>query len=329
MVVKYYNINICIFKQLKKYIMTILTIVGFMLAGYAVIANDSLQTLGTWLNSNKDVKWYWLWAFASAILMGVILYGQYLGDVSYGRLDKIPYIEPSIWHVLAPLALLILTRKGIPVSTSFLVLSAFASSFIMEKMLMKSIVGYGVAALVAYAVWFLVSKFIDEKTKPNAKYDNWWRVAQWFSTGFLWIQWLQHDHANIAVFLPRDHSWLEASLIVVFYLGVLAYVFKTGGGKIQKLLISKTSTKFIRSATIIDLVYAFLLLYFKQYNNIPMSTTFVFVGMLAGRELALNTYLLKKGGLKKVFPLIGKDFLKLMLGISISVAIVIAIQYFS
>ena len=60
-----------------------------------------------------------------------------------------------------------------------------------------------------------------------------------------------------------------------------------------------------------------------------MSTTFVFVGMLAGRELALNTYLLKKGGLKKVFPLIGKDFLKLMLGISISVAIVIAIQYFS
>tara|TARA_B110000503_G_scaffold142695_1_gene240397 strand:+ start:3909 stop:4838 length:930 start_codon:yes stop_codon:yes gene_type:complete len=309
--------------------MTILTIVGFMLAGYAVIANDSLQTLGTWLNSNKDVKWYWLWAFASAILMGVILYGQYLGDVSYGRLDKIPYIEPSIWHVLAPLALLILTRKGIPVSTSFLVLSAFASSFIMEKMLMKSIVGYGVAALVAYAVWFLVSKFIDEKTKPNAKYDNWWRVAQWFSTGFLWIQWLQHDHANIAVFLPRDHSWLEASLIVVFYLGVLAYVFKTGGGKIQKLLISKTSTKFIRSATIIDLVYAFLLLYFKQYNNIPMSTTFVFVGMLAGRELALNTYLLKKGGLKKVFPLIGKDFLKLMLGISISVAIVIAIQYFS
>ena len=51
--------------------------------------------------------------------------------------------------------------------------------------------------------------------------------------------------------------------------------------------------------------------------------------MLAGRELALNTHLLKKGELKKVFPLIGKDFLKLILGITISVAIVIAIQNFS
>ena len=309
--------------------MEYLSIIGFLLAGYAVIANDSLQTLGTWLNSNKDIKWYYLWGFASIILMFVVFNGQYMGDVSYGRLDKIPYIEPSIWHVLAPLALLILTRKGIPVSTSFLVLSAFASTFVMEKMLIKSFLGYGVAAVTAYVVWFIVSKFIDEKTKPNPKYDKVWRVGQWLSTGFLWTQWLQHDHANIAVFLPREHTWFETSLIVVFYLAVLGYVFKSGGGKIQKLIISKTSTKFIRSATIIDLVYAFLLLYFKQYNNIPMSTTFVFVGMLAGRELALNTYNLKKNQLKKVFPLIGKDFLKLMFGIGVSLVLVLLIQHFA
>ena len=46
--------------------MEYLPILGFLLAGYAVIANDSLQTLGTWLNSNKDIKWYWLWGFASS-----------------------------------------------------------------------------------------------------------------------------------------------------------------------------------------------------------------------------------------------------------------------
>ena len=91
--------------------METLALLGFLLAGYAVIANDSLQTLGTWLNSNKDIKWYWLWAFASVILAGVFIYGQFQGDVAYGRLDKIPYIEPTIWHVLAPLALLLLTRK--------------------------------------------------------------------------------------------------------------------------------------------------------------------------------------------------------------------------
>jgi len=308
--------------------MEYLPILGFLLAGYAVIANDSLQTLGTWLNSNKDIKWYWLWAFASVILAGVFIYGQFQGDVAYGRLDKIPYIEPTIWHVLAPLALLLLTRKGIPVSTSFLVLSAFASTFIMEKMLVKSFLGYGVAAVTAYILWFVISKFIDEKTKPDSKYDKWWRIGQWFSTGFLWTQWLQHDHANIAVFLPREHTWIETSLMILFYIGVLGYVFKIGGGKIQQLVISKTNTKFVRSATIIDLVYAFLLLYFKQYNNIPMSTTFVFIGMLAGRELALSTFS-SSGNFKKVFPLIGRDFLKLILGITISVAIVIAIQYFT
>ena len=37
--------------------METLALLGFLLAGYAVIANDSLQTLGTWLNSNKDIKW--------------------------------------------------------------------------------------------------------------------------------------------------------------------------------------------------------------------------------------------------------------------------------
>ena len=42
------------------------------------------------------------------------------------------------------LILLVLTRVGIPVSTSFLVLSAFAS-FVLEKMLVKSIMGYALA----------------------------------------------------------------------------------------------------------------------------------------------------------------------------------------
>ncbi len=30
---------------------------GFLLAAYSVIANDSIQTLGTWIASNKKVNW--------------------------------------------------------------------------------------------------------------------------------------------------------------------------------------------------------------------------------------------------------------------------------
>lgn len=306
--------------------MEIFALLCFIFAGYSVIANDSLQTLGTWISSNKSVKWYYQWTFASVILAGVIFYGHFSGDVSYGRLERIPFETVEWYHVLAPLSLVLLTRIGIPVSTSFLVLSVFASSVVLEKMLMKSFMGYGVAAVFAYVVWLLVSKLVDEKSKPNPKWDRWWRVGQWFATGWLWTTWLQHDHANIAVFLLREHSLLGTTLIVVFYVSVLGWVFREGGGKIQKLIQSKSSTKFVRSATIIDLVYAFTLYFFKELNDIPMSTTFVFVGLLAGRELGIYTSLLKPNNMKKVFPMIGKDFLKLLLGIGISLLLVLFIQ---
>ena len=38
--------------------LTLWMAVGFILAGYAVIANDSVQTLGTWIASNSE-KFNW------------------------------------------------------------------------------------------------------------------------------------------------------------------------------------------------------------------------------------------------------------------------------
>jgi len=43
----------------------------------------------------------------------------YDGDVSYGRLSAIPFPEKlEWWYLLAPIALLAITRFGIPVSTN-------------------------------------------------------------------------------------------------------------------------------------------------------------------------------------------------------------------
>ncbi|MBT4108909.1 MAG: hypothetical protein HOE34_02130, partial [Pelagibacterales bacterium] len=37
-------------------------IIGFLLAAYSVVANDSVQTLGTFIASNSQrFKWYYLW----------------------------------------------------------------------------------------------------------------------------------------------------------------------------------------------------------------------------------------------------------------------------
>ena len=310
--------------------MSLLAMVGFALAGYSVIANDSVQTLGTWIASNKEkFKWYTMWAAASAVMAFTMIYGWnvYDGDISYGRLTKIPFQEIQWYHALAPLALVALTRKGIPVSTSFLVLSAFASTFVLEKMLLKSVVGYGLAAIVAYALWFIVSSFFNEDKDIKESNKKYWRTFQWMTTGFLWFTWLSHDVANIAVFLPRQLSVAELIGVITFFTAGLGWIFYQKGGKIQEIVLDKQNTKYVRSATLIDLVYAFLLLYFKQINNIPMSTTWVFVGLLCGRELALNTYLTKKGNLKQVFPIVAKDFLKLLVGLVVSVAIVLLIHY--
>ena len=168
--------------------LTIWSTIGFLFAAYAVIANDSVQTLGTWMASNNErFNYKTLWAFASAVLIATLWYGWSVngGDISYGRLNKIPWEEVQWYHAAAPGILVLLTRLGVPVSTSFLVLSAFASTFVLEKMLMKSIMGYGIAAAFAYGVWFFVSRWLDEAAEVEERNKNLWRVAQWFATGGL------------------------------------------------------------------------------------------------------------------------------------------------
>ena len=63
------------------------TIIGFGLAAYSVIANDSVQTLGTFMASNQRFKWYLLASAASIVLTFTLVYGWYIndGDISYGR----------------------------------------------------------------------------------------------------------------------------------------------------------------------------------------------------------------------------------------------------
>jgi len=307
---------------------TIWMAIGFLLAAYSVVGNDSVQTLGTFIASNRKYKWYYLWGFAATILAGTLTYSWMTnsGDISFGRLTQIPFVEIQWYHALAPLALVILTRFGIPVSTSLLVLSVFASSLVFEKILVKSALGYGLAAISAYILWLVLSRWDEKKDPIDAKYEWRWRIFQWASTGFLWYSWLSHDMANIAVFLPRSLDLPLLLFVLITLILGLGYIFWAQGGKIQNIVLSKTNTSYVRSATFIDLFYAFVLLYFKQYNDIPMSTTWVFVGMLSGRELAIATVQSASYKFKNIFPIVGKDMLRLFLGLVVSVVIALAVQ---
>ncbi|OAV45843.1 hypothetical protein [Lewinella sp. 4G2] len=266
---------------------------GFILAGYAVVGNDSIQTLGTFLSSNEEKPWWVLWLFAGGILAFTLLWGwhTYDGDVSYGRLAKYAFVEDMPWpYLLPPLVLMILTRTGIPVSTSFLVLTFFKPKGLYD-MTMKSILGYALAFCVAILVWQLITrlfdkKFINNPITPGEKRT--WTVLQWASTGFLWGQWLIQDFANIYVYLPRALTLTEILVSLGILLTMLAIIFYSKGGNIQKIVKQKTNTTDIRSATIVDFNYGLILLFFKEFSQVPMSTTWVFLGLLAGREIAIR-----------------------------------------
>lgn len=306
--------------------------IGFILAAYAVIGNDVIQTLGTFLTSNNKRHWSVLWIYASIILTATLFYGWYIynGDVSYNRLNKIPLPEALMWwHLIAPITLIAITRFGIPVSTTFLILSIFSSQQVIEKMILKSVYGYGLSIITAFLLYLLIAQRFESKKSlaklDKAKQKRFWIVAQWISTAFLWSQWLIQDFANIFVFLPRKLSLLELAGSLAVILAIMAYIFKNRGGKIQEIVNQKVNTRNIRSATIIDLCYGLILLLYGNFNSIPMSTTWVFIGILAGREIAIN-YLLNKNKLQNSYKLIAKDFAKVNIGLAVSIFVVYLIQ---
>ena len=384
--------------------------VCFSLAAYAVIWNDAVQTLMTYLHSNSDVPWKYLYGWVAAVLLWVIWYGFLTNgwDITYGRLDAKGYTGINVeWYiVIFPLILVFLTRfRGIPVSTSLLILSIFASELLFQKIVMKSALGYLVAFIASFAMWCIVEctlKKTAEKVKNKglnfaamlfqsavgaavimvglayvvipfvmqmfpaleipavsnfqlglysavvflfvlwllyerkaddsvSRASTFWRIAQTFTTALLFSTWLMHDMVNIAVFLPGTLT-IEVMLLIsfIFLLG-LAYTFRIKGWPVWNIVTKKTSTNEIVAATMIDLVYFVVLLIFKEWSNIPMSTTWVFVWLLAGRQLAIRSInridVIDWADRFKVdFKEIWKDISKIMVGLGISVVALIIVR---
>ena len=305
---------------------------GFALAAYSVVGNDTIQTLGTFLSSNERKRWWVLWLFAGGILSITLLYGYFShgGDVSYGRLDKYPMPQHFGWYyLLPPIILMLLTRTGIPVSTSFLILTFFNEKN-LNSMVAKSITGYLVAFTVAILLYTCISKILEKRfiEQPMTKRSNlYWTILQWCSTGFLWSQWLIQDFANIYVYLPREMSVLTMIISLIVVLLMLAYIIASKGGAIQGIVKSKTNTVDVRSATIIDFTYGIILFYFKELNDVPMSTTWVFIGILAGREIAINMMLRRKESRLKMFKSLAIDLLKVGIGLIVSIILVFLVKY--
>ncbi len=304
--------------------------IGFGLAGYSAIANDSIQTLGTFISSNSKMKWWILWLFLGGILLTTLIYGWHIngGDAAYGRLEKIA--QPTSFHylhLLAPIALLVLTRFKMPVSTTFLILSVFSNTKTISAMLTKTFIGYFVAFVSALAIWAIVGKLTKNRIFFTEKYnEKLWRVLQWIGTAYLWNAWLMQDLANITVFLPRTLSLNEMLAVagsLFIGMGILLYL---KGGRIQEIITEKTDVIAVRSATIIDFVFGTILIIFKGWSNLPMSTTWVFLGLLAGREVALARFTDHDKPYIRTLGLVMKDLAYASIGLVVSLLLALAIN---
>jgi len=305
--------------------------VGFVFAAYAAVANDSIQTLGTFIASNQEKKWWVLWIFIGGIFLATVGYSWFVfsGDVSHGRLMAKGFEKsPESFHFLqiaAPIFLLILTRLRMPVSTTFILLTSFAAApAAVGKVLAKSMSGYVLAFFMGFIIFMIISKWAKRKFTGEAKFG--WTIAQWITSGTLWSVWLMQDAANIAVYLPRNMSFGQFAgfaLVVFVGLGLLLY-YK--GGRIQKIVTEKSVVTDVRFATIIDFIYCIILFYFKLYSKVPMSTTWVFIGLLGGREVAMAIRNSGDNSVATAFKLLIKDFSYALIGLIISIAIAIGVN---
>ena len=308
---------------------------GFFFAAYATVANDSIQSLGTFIESNKNKPGWVLWRYIGGIFLATVLFSSlyFDGDVTYQRLLKADgsknYPHPvnfSFFQIIAPLILLILTRLRMPVSTTFLILSVFsADTSGITSVIWKSWTGYILAFILSFLVWYLSYKAISKFFKSR-KFHKSWTTIQWVVSGTLWAVWVMQDGANIAVFLPRQ---LDLFQFIIFALTIflgLGLLFYLRGDKIQKVVSEKIRISDVRAATLVDLTYVILLIYKLFISTVPMSTTWVFLGIIGGREIAISLSRKKKGKKhrKKAGKMIFKDFAYAMIGLSVSLALAAA-----
>lgn len=372
--------------------LTIFAVLGFLFASYSVVGNDALQTLGTFINSNSRQHWFWLFAFAATILIVTFVVGWVINDQdpSWGRLankEKYPEVTIEWYHTLPPLVLLLITRLGVPVSTTFMALTVFATVGGLTSMLQKSLTGYGLAFLVGLLVYLAVVKTLEKHFTATKVEDDapwglasgmgiaialfiyfvpplltngsfqysiaaplfvagfgivvevclrfaskrfgkivYWSALQWITTAYLWSVWLIQDFANIFVFLPRELSLTHGILAMLVITLLLAYTFWNRGGPVQRILKSKTAVTDIRSATLIDFIYASLLFLFKEVSEIPMSTTFVFLGLIAGREIGFSI-VDNKLSILNAFRVSVSDASKAFTGLIISINMAIGLPF--
>ena len=139
------------------------------------------------------------------------------------------------------------------------------------------------------------------------------------------------DGSNMGVCLPRSLSIKEFIGLVVFVLCLLMMLFTTLGGNMKRIVDQKTGITDIRAATAVNTFYMLMLFVFVVWNKTPISTTWMFIGLLGGRELASGIFLkhpkrTQEQSISKSIRLILKDLKYILIGLVVSIGLSILVN---
>ena len=159
------------------------------------------------------------------------------------------------------------------------------------------------------------------KQYPGKNSERIWIPLQWCTTGALWCLWLVQDLANVFVYLPRTLDVPTMAGCTVLICVGLCVVIGRGGGPVQTIVQNKSNCSDLRSATLIDLVFASCLLIRTCLSSFPISTTWIFLGLLAGREVVLQL-----DDLNRRLTSIGRDLTRALVGVIVSIGVVVGLE---
>ena len=263
--------------------------VGFLLAGYAAVANDSIQTIGTFIASNKDQAWWKLWLFIEGIFLLTVVWSwvQFDGDVTYQRLAAkgFGHCRVRLLTVAAPVFLIILTQLKMP-SRPHSCSVQFRDQGVRDRQGADEVLhGLRAAFVIAMVVWLSLTKTFERwftgEAAPAGGSPSGWPPGCCGACGS------SRMRRTSRCTCPVSNVVELAAFAGVIFIG-LGILFRMGGERIQQIVEEKSDVFDLRPATIIALVYAVILFYFKIHSKVPMSTTWVFLGLLGGRELAMT-----------------------------------------
>ncbi|MFO0031141.1 MAG: hypothetical protein ACK54Z_02680, partial [Cyanobacteriota bacterium] len=80
----------------------------------------------------------------------------------------------------------------------------------------------------------------------------------------------------------------ELLVTLVVLCGAVALLVSLGGGPMQERLRGKCRIADPGATTVLSLLYGLVLLLFLGGDRLPMSTSWLFLGLLAGREVGLG-----------------------------------------